>query len=311
MIATLFLVFIFFVSIRTQSTTTGYISNLQPIVNPQANVTCNLTYYTVQSVQSPGSPTWVGNLVILSRLQIGAIPVIAQVGFLIEATFSGNPSIVDVLIYTSLPSGSYPGTLIGKVSGVNGANFANNLFGCATFNYTFSIGQFLWIGFYNYQSTPGNVISRQPRQLGPPYFYLLNQISPNVGSSFQSGAYNNEESQLIMGLAVPAPNNMTCSNITTCNVCTNNNHNTECVWCLNSQSCIDNTAIPTCPSWTRNPNVCAQCSLFSTCSTCASVQNHCSWCETNGKPSVCVSTPNDTNCTTAITNPIFCGLFMK
>lgn len=298
-------------SIRTQSATTDYISNIQPVAleNPQANGTCNLTYLTVQSVQNPGSPTWVGNLVILSRIQIGSNPNIGQIGFLIEQTFSGNPSTVDVLIYNSLPSGSYPGLLLAKISGVNGANFPANLFGCTGYNSTFSTGQFLWIGFYNYQSTPGYTISRQPRQLGPPYFYLLNQISPNVGSSFQSGAYNNEESQLIMGLAIASPNQQ-CSNITSCNVCTNNNHNMDCVWCLNSQSCIANTAIPTCPSWTRNPNVCSQCSMYPTCSTCASVQNQCSWCETNGRPSVCVNTPNDKNCTTAITNPVFCGLFV-
>jgi len=148
MIATFFLVFIFFVSIRTQSATTDYISNIQPIAleNPQANGTCNLTYLTVQSVQNPGSPTWVGNLVILSRIQIGSNPNIGQIGFLIEQTFSGNPSTVDVLIYNSLPSGSYPGLLLAKISGVNGANFPANLFGCTGYNSTFSTGQFLdWI----------------------------------------------------------------------------------------------------------------------------------------------------------------------
>jgi len=286
----------FFLAFRFQATTFH-----REVNEPLENGICNLTYSTVVNVQFPGAPTWVSQLLIVSSLTIGSNPLISQLGFLIENTFDTGPSLIDILIYDS-PSRSYPGTLRYKISSVNLGQFPNNQISCIDFSASFTVGQTLWIGFWTYQNDALKVVSRQSRLSGNPYYYILNQQSPSVGSLFPSSG-GTDGYQLIMGLTVGS---QSCANLP-CGTCTGNSN---CVWCLNSQQCIAESGIPMCPSWTRNPNLCHICGQYSTCTTCASVQYNCTWCETNGKPSSCISTPLDTNCTTAITNPIYCNMMM-
>jgi len=305
MIASVFLTifFAYFALSNPSSTTNDEFVSTQEVLTPDANASCNVTYMTVPYVQNPGAPTWVTNLLILSSITIGSNPVISEIGFLAESTGSSSQSLMDVVIYDS-PTRSYPGTVVAKLSQVNAASFTSNTWGCVPLNQTltFTVGQTLWIGFWNYQGNPGQVVSRQSRLTGNPYYYTLGGPSPSVGSTFPTGAYNSEPYQLVMGLTAGA--SQQCTNITDCGQCTGNSN---CVWCLNSQACIGSQQIPQCPSWTRNPNLCHICTQFNSCSSCASVEYNCTWCETNNLPSRCISTQSDGNCTTAITNPGFCN----
>jgi len=234
---------------------------------------------------------------------IGNFPVISQLGFLLGIFSGGGNSFVDILVYDS-PTRTYPGMLIYKFSRVDLSTFTSGQIGCVPFNdsQVFAPGQTLWIGFWTYQSNARYVVSRQSRLSGPPYYFNVGNPSPSIATNFPSGAFNTENYQLVMGLSTGSPPQQ-CTNINSCSACTGNSN---CVWCLNTQSCISSQNIPTCPSWTRNPSLCNSCSQYTSCVTCASVQNQCSWWETNGKPSICINTPLDANCTSAITNPIFC-----
>jgi len=270
--------------------------------NPEESMaTCNVTYLTVPSVQNAIAPQWFGRDLILSSVTVPANTPLSNIGFYVGNADPNGNSNVDLLIYTSVQGGSYPGTLINKFTMIDLSTYPTNQFGCLPINppLSYGVSTTLWIGFWSYASYPQNSIARQPKFSGNNYYYFVGVNSPPLGQNFPQNAYNAEQYQLVMGLASGGG---TCTG-SNCNTCTGN---PNCVWCLNTDSCISTGMIPTCPSWTRNPNLCSLCSQFQTCLTCASVQNGCSWCETNGKPSVCLRTNLDANCTTAITNPGFC-----
>jgi hypothetical protein len=275
----------------------------QPVIlpfNPEL-ATCNVTYLTVPSVSGPIAPQWFGRDLILSSVNVPANTPLSNIGFYVGNADPNGNSNVDLLIYNSVQGGAYPGTLTNKFTSIDLATYPINQFGCLPINppLQFGVATTLWIGFWSYMSYPQNSIARQPNFSGNNYYYFVGVNSPPLGQNFPSNAYNAEQYQLVMGLAAGTAS---CSG-SNCGNCT---QNTNCVWCLNTDTCISTGMIPSCPSWTRNPNLCHACSLFNTCQTCASIQYNCSWCETMGKPSVCLRRALDGNCTTAITNPGFC-----
>jgi len=257
--------------------------------------TCNLTYRTYANVGVPSNTNWISQVIVVSPLTIGTNPVISQIGFYVEKALGNGDSRVDILIYNNI--NNRPGSLLFKFTSVDLNTFTSYAIACLPYSPTFTIGETIYLGFWTYGNN-GNKVIPNTGSIGQ-YWYSNGGIpSPTVGSQFPNPQVWN--SQLVMGLAVGNPcNNLPCSSCT---------QNTGCVWCLNSRACISTAGIPQCPSWTRNPAFCNACQQFTSCLSCANVTNQCSWCETNGFPSTCVSTPNDGNCTTAITNPQFCGI---
>jgi len=270
--------------------------NLKGSSNLRAD-SCNLTYTTYTSISSPSDPVWIPKVIIVSQVVIGTNPVVSNIGFYVSSQNGGGDGYVDLLIYDS--NGSQPGTLLYKIPHININEFANGI-GCVPFSATFTIGQRLFIGFWTYTGGASKSIAFQSGS-GYQYYYNIQGLnSPNVGTPFPNPQIQSSY-QILMGFT--AGNPQACNSLP-CSGCTQNG---GCVWCLNTQSCISTAGIPQCPSWTRNPAFCNACQQYKTCDSCANVANNCSWCETNGQPSVCMRTQDDGNCTSAITNPIFCS----
>jgi len=106
----------------------------------------------------------------------------------------------------------------------------------------------------------------------------------------------------------PPPSDGPCSN-STCNTCAGSRTGfTRCAWCLNTNSCIELSKSPSCPSWVNRTSLCPPnpCASLRNCSSCAS-KSSCYWCATSVRAGLCRETRDKSGkCAAIITSPSHC-----
>jgi len=276
----------------------------QPPV-PRANCSA-LNHNTTSTLWNTGSyANYAQSVIVVSPVIMSEQPIfntsLNSIGFYVSRNgFYNGPSNNYIAVYKSNIDGS-PGGLIFDIK-VDLAQFTPNSWNCiGVHNVRIPVASKtrpIWVGFLNINAQPAYVINRF--STSDPFYRYYYHHGHSIGTPdpFPYGAPR-EYYQLVMGISLS-----TCGALQ-CGACT---RNSQCVWCLNTNQCLESNQRFTCHAYTRDFSKCRSCPLFTTCEECTNKgSNHCAWCHEPSGDSTCVQAENDDRCSTVVTQPGQCS----